>query len=296
MTTERDGLKSAIVGIDFSGSSKQALKTAAFLQNSGDLNVSAHHVVDSHGIEELADALSVDKAELIEELWEKGEERLQDWATEIGFVPAPAFSSSFGDPAKELISTAEDYDLLILGERGESHPGRGVGSVAVQCVRRCKGRVLLVNHTGEEVRFEKLVACLDFSPASAIVAREAVRIGEIYGARVEFLHVYRAPWDRLHYRAPTAEASPHFRREYLEMLQRKMDDCLTGVDDQLYETVFHRSSSYGYGISDYVRQSHADLVVLGTHGRSTLKELYLGSTAERLLRELPCSVMTVRTG
>ena len=296
MTTDLGELKSAIVGIDFSGSSKQALKAAAFLQNSGALKVSAHHTVDTHGIDELADALSVEKRELIEELREKGKERLEDWSTEIGFVPGPTYSSSIGDPAKELIALGEAHDLLILGERGESHPGRGVGSVAVQCVRKSKGRVLLVNHEGETVRFEKMVACVDFSAASSIVVREAVRLAEAYGAQVEFLHVYRAPWDRLHYRAPTAEASPHFRREYLEMLQRQMDDCLTGVDYELHETVLHRSSSYGYGIADYVRQSHADLVVLGTHGRSTLKELYLGSTAERLLRELPCSVMTVRTG
>ena len=142
----------------------------------------------------------------------------------------------------------------------------------------------------------QIVACLDFSSASAKVVENAVAIARIYGATLEFLHVYRAPWDRLHYRAPTAEASPQFRREYLDMLQKQMDDFLIGAEYGEPETVLHRSSSYGFGIAEHVRQTKADLVILGTHGWSSLKELYLGSTAERLLRELPCSVLTVRTG
>ncbi len=294
--SENTTFKSAVVGVDFSDGSKQALRIGGYLQNTLNVPVTAHHVVDTDGIDELADAVSLDREDLVKDLKKRGDERILEWAGEIGFVPGPGLSSSFGPPAKELIAQAEGHDLLIMGERGESHPGRGVGTVAVQCVRKCKGRVLLVNGTGDKAAFEKIVACVDFSAASEIVVKEAAALARLYGASVEFLHVYRAPWDRLHYRAPTAEASPHFRREYMEMLQKQMDDCLTGVDYENYSTELHRSSSYGYGIAERVRSVHADLVVLGTHGRRSLKELYLGSTAERLLRELPCSVMTVRTG
>ncbi len=291
-----NGMKSVVVGIDFSAGSKQALRVAGFLQDSAGLEVTAHHVVDQHGIDELADALSLDRVELVDELASKGQERIKQWAAELGFESSPIVSSSFGKPAKELISRAEAHDLLIIGERGESHPGQGVGSAAVQCVRKSRGKVLLVNRMEEADRFRRIVACLDFSSASAKVVENAVAIARIYGATLEFLHVYRAPWDRLHYRAPTAEASPQFRREYLDMLQKQMDDFLIGAEYGEPETVLHRSSSYGFGIAEHVRQAKADLVILGTHGWSSLKELYLGSTAERLLRELPCSVLTVRTG
>ena len=39
---------------------------------------------------------------------------------------------------------------------------------------------------------------------------------------------------------------------------------------------------------------HADLIVIGTHGFSGLKHLLLGSTAERVIRDAPCPVLTVR--
>ena len=296
MTVGGATLNTAVVGVDFSAGAKQALKMAALLQSKGELKVSLQHVVDSHGIKELADVLSTNQDELVQELQDKGAERMLAWAEEVNFGTTPEVKSGFGDPAKELIEASKDTDLLIMGERGESHPGRGVGATAVKIIRKSRGRVLLVDGTKEETKLDKIVVGVDFTEASPMVIQEAVLLADYCGAEVEFLHVYRAPWDRLHYRAPTAESSPHFQREYLAMLQKKMDACLEGVDYAKQSNVLHRCSSYGYGIADFVRVSSADLVVIGTHGRKSLKELYLGSTAERLLRELPCSVMTVRTG
>lgn len=44
----------------------------------------------------------------------------------------------------------------------------------------------------------------------------------------------------------------------------------------------------------FVRQVSADLVIVGTHGRSGLPRLVMGSVAESLLRDAPCAVMVVR--
>lgn len=46
-------------------------------------------------------------------------------------------------------------------------------------------------------------------------------------------------------------------------------------------------------IVEYTREIGADLIVLGTRGRTNLRYVMAGSTAERLLRELPCSVLAV---
>jgi nucleotide-binding universal stress UspA family protein len=56
------------------------------------------------------------------------------------------------------------------------------------------------------------------------------------------------------------------------------------------------SQSHGCEISEYARTESADLVVIGTRGKSSLKYLLLGSTAEYVLRERPCSVLAVRPG
>ena len=40
---------------------------------------------------------------------------------------------------------------------------------------------------------------------------------------------------------------------------------------------------------------HADLLVMGTHGRNGLERFFLGSVADRVIRTAPCPVLTVRT-
>jgi len=51
---------------------------------------------------------------------------------------------------------------------------------------------------------------------------------------------------------------------------------------------------HGRGITEFARQVGADLVVLGTRGRTNLRDLLLGSTAERVVRDAPCSILTVK--
>jgi universal stress protein A len=49
-------------------------------------------------------------------------------------------------------------------------------------------------------------------------------------------------------------------------------------------------------IVEIARSVRADLIVMGTHGRSGLKRLVLGSVAENVLRHAPCPVLTIRGG
>ena len=48
-------------------------------------------------------------------------------------------------------------------------------------------------------------------------------------------------------------------------------------------------------ILETARREHVDLIVMGTHGRSGLEHMMLGSVAERVIRLAPCPVMVVRS-
>lgn len=52
----------------------------------------------------------------------------------------------------------------------------------------------------------------------------------------------------------------------------------------------------GAAIVEVARDCHADLIVMGTHGRSGLSRLLLGSTSEYVLRHAPCPVLTIKPG
>jgi len=51
---------------------------------------------------------------------------------------------------------------------------------------------------------------------------------------------------------------------------------------------------WGRGIAAYAKEHRADLLVLGTQGKTNLRYALLGSTAERVLRELPCSALAAK--
>jgi len=48
------------------------------------------------------------------------------------------------------------------------------------------------------------------------------------------------------------------------------------------------------GIIEYAQEHDIDFIVLGTHGRNALKQVLIGSVAERIVRQAPCPVLTVR--
>ena len=49
-------------------------------------------------------------------------------------------------------------------------------------------------------------------------------------------------------------------------------------------------------ITGLARERNADLIVTGSHGRSGLERVLIGSVSERILNETPCAVLVVKTG
>jgi nucleotide-binding universal stress UspA family protein len=54
------------------------------------------------------------------------------------------------------------------------------------------------------------------------------------------------------------------------------------------------SSTPAGAIVEYARQSNADLILMGTHGRGAVAHFLMGSVAERVVRVAPCPVLTMR--
>jgi nucleotide-binding universal stress UspA family protein len=77
--------------------------------------------------------------------------------------------------------------------------------------------------------------------------------------------------------------------------QKRLNGALPSADRQR----FNVRTSVQVGdpaiqIVEYARLESIDLVVIGTHGRSGVAHLVLGSVAERVVRSAPCPVLTVR--
>ena len=117
----------------------------------------------------------------------------------------------------------------------------------------------------------------DFSASARMAAGHALFLAQRHGATLHVLHVAR----------PSDSASSLLEGyDHLASSIEVPDDVpLTRAQVQ------HRSAAQG--ILEYTRAQKIDLVVMGTHGRSGLRRVTLGSVAEAVVRGAPCPVLTV---
>ena len=144
--------------------------------------------------------------------------------------------------------------------------------------------------------FTKILLPTDFSDCSAEAAAVARTLADRFGSRVVVLHVLDEP----------ATLDPMFRGDIpLEMLRNRMEQ----FSRENMEAFLARHFS-GFGNFDTLmatgipyreiigkaREVGADLIVIGTHGRTGMEKVIFGSTAEKVVRMAPCPVLSVRQG
>ncbi|MBT4863841.1 MAG: universal stress protein [Planctomycetaceae bacterium] len=132
----------------------------------------------------------------------------------------------------------------------------------------------------------------DFSETSLTATRYAIELAKRFSATLHLLHViedpgvYIAAFDS--FPLPSPVEFETYAEERLE--NWVLPDDAAGLDIQ-------RRWVHGVPFTQIIRDSREndiDLIVLGTHGRSVISQLLLGSVAEKVVRKAPCSVLTVR--
>jgi nucleotide-binding universal stress UspA family protein len=141
--------------------------------------------------------------------------------------------------------------------------------------------------------FKKILCPIDFSPGSQQAMRIAVRLANERDVELMLLHSWYLP--------PVA-----FAGEYMypaDVVQQLSDDARRGLEIAVAEArrlgARRVASKLLTGmpwqqIVDAARESAFALIVIGTHGRSGLTRVLLGSVAEMVVRHAPCPVLTVR--
>lgn len=273
------------------------MRHAARLADANEATLHVLHVVSREEASDLALLVPDQQAVVTDHLNADAENRLTDELSALGSARPACVHIASGSVIHEILAavTRLDVDLLAVGVNGSSQSS-GLGTIAVRCARKAPTKVLLVPEHAAE-KFTSVVACVDFSELTHGVLEQAMRVARLDGAPVTALHVYQQPWTRTRWvKIPEnmSELDVKLRALLSARLQEHLGKHVVERDglDVRQELVQH--PDYGDGIVAFARDASAELIVLGTTGRSTLAYMLLGTTAEKVLRGAGCTVLAVK--
>lgn len=208
-----------------------------------------------------------------------------------------------GNTCGEILGAAEEFgaDLILVGTRGLTGAGRFLlGSTARSVARSAPVSVLVARSLHRPLR--RLVLAVDGSDHASRAVEMLVHLPLPADAQITAVHVVRPyhpvlerleilPGGRERFE-PVVEASRQGIVAEAEKLAGSACERLTTAGKTCAPTVLTGDSAEE--LLRLAERGEADLIVLGARGVSALKGLLIGSVADRVLENAPCSVLLVR--
>lgn len=137
----------------------------------------------------------------------------------------------------------------------------------------------------------------DFSTHSSVALRAAVDLARAVSGQIHLLHVVEEPSVTYPSIATGVVTEGGIPVDVLEHVRAALEEVGAGVKlehQPVIPTRVAEASSAAVGIVTRASEIAADLIVMGTHGRTGMGHAFLGSVAERTLRQAECPVLTIK--
>lgn len=299
MTPEGSGkLNTILVATDFSETAEAGLDWAIDLAKAHGASIDLVHALVMPN--EAADYIP-SSHHLGEELQQAALNRLDESAgraRDRGIEVKPELL--LGLPSRNIVKAAAASpaaDLIVIGTRGLTGIRHLLlGSTAERVVKNAKCPVLSIHPNDVEKHrpLETILIPTDFSEDAELAIAAATRLLPAGGtkARLILLHAYHLPFEYTAYGAvPTSfDYLADAEGEALEQLKTKAADL---AEEGLTVEVVAKEGYPPDVIVGEAKAAQADLIAMGTQGRSAIANLLLGSTAERVVQHAECPVLTV---
>jgi universal stress protein A len=143
--------------------------------------------------------------------------------------------------------------------------------------------------------FEKILVPLDFAPHSGQAIQRACDVALHYDAAITLVHVH----EPIDYALPegyvlyTPDQLARMNAEFENRLLAAQRDVTALGVSRVDFRLLHGPAAIE--VVELARTGDFDLIVMGTHGRTGIRHVLMGSVAERVLRTAPCPVLTVKS-
>ena len=195
-----------------------------------------------------------------------------------------------GEPSSRIVDLADAHnrEMIIMGRRGLSNLERAfVGSVTQRVIGQSHGDVVVVPDD-VDLAWKKILVATDGSPCSLAAVERAVRFARAYDGEIEVVSVVDVPAE-LYGDAP----------DLVEELGRKAnvyaDAAVQTIKGHGLSATPHVVEGAAYEvIPELARTLGAQVIVVGSHGRTGMRRLLMGSVAEKIIGYASCPVLVAR--
>lgn len=139
---------------------------------------------------------------------------------------------------------------------------------------------------------KNILVPVDYSESGDAAMAYAVSLAREYGAELHLVHVYEQPFAYVDAGFSGTPMPTEIPPADLKEEEARLDRVTPAKDVK-----FRRKFIVGApadDLVDYAKENAIDLVVMGTHGRTGLTRLLMGSVAEGVVRRSPCPVLTIK--
>ncbi|WP_100613754.1 universal stress protein [Confluentibacter citreus] len=280
-------LNNILLGEDFGKSSKNTLESAIILAKTFNSKVTPIYVLPDDIVNEKAKNLLVDAAS------QKLKETIETIAKHGIKTGEPLLKHGSAIDAIARAAVEINSNLLVLGA-GESSVKQNfkLGTTAERIIQKSEKPVFVVKEK-TPLNIRQILCPIDFSPASQRALTNAIIIAKKFKAQLTILSVCEiqtASW------FITNEVTEMENKARCEKHKARFESFLKGFS--LSGLNWEPEIPQGIAaeeILNTISKKSIDLLVMGTAGRTGLNRLMLGSVTEKVIREVPCSFLTLKS-
>lgn len=281
-------MKTIVVATDFSERSDRAIRRAKLLAREFDSKLHLVHVVDNDQPQLIVQSECDASTKLLEELTRTLEE--------IDAVQCD-FHVVLGDPFIGITQTARvlGADLIVIGpHRRQLLRDIFVGTTAERTIRTSDRPVLLANGipTGS---YRRAIVATDLSAYSETTICKAQLLGLLDRLSVALLHVFSDPGIALMNRASLSHDE---KQSYIagerNRASKEVASFMDRIKVDMMSTILKpATANIADTICETAKELSAELIVMGTCGRSVIARALLGSVTEGVLRDSDRDVLAI---
>ncbi|MFN3505412.1 MAG: universal stress protein [Caldimicrobium sp.] len=280
-----------LVGLDGSEESFNAFKNALSLGKQIKAEVSALYVLPISSEVSSALSLFLGMKDLLKKGGEKVVKEAKSIAEEEGISVKLIVEE--GDPPSKIVDIiyANNINLLVIGKSGKGGFEKALlGSTASRVIGTSPVDVLVIPKNSK-LNFKKILVPVDGSKYSEEAVERAIDFASYFKSSVILLSVVEIPIEFYETSTEISKILEHIKlemEEFFRKMKMKFKEKILEVKSILLEGVIEEK------ILEKAKEEEVDIIIMGSHGKTGLKRLLMGSTTEKVLNLCNKPVLVVK--